>query len=49
MSTNPTLSEFKAEIVKFEKLDEQVEEMSFAYIVGAIELFTGNATLFVLT
>lgn len=39
METNPILSEFKAEILKFENLDEEVEEIPDSIIVGAIELF----------
>ena len=41
MKTNPILSEFKAEIFKFELLEEQVNEIPESIIVGAIELFTG--------
>ena len=42
MQTNPILSEFKAEILKFEHLDEEVDEIPGSIVVGAIELFTSE-------
>ena len=42
METKPILSDFKTEILQFEELDEEVDEITPSIIVGAIELFTGE-------
>ena len=42
MATNPILSEFKVEIIKFESLAEEVAEVPETITVGAIQLFTSR-------
>ena len=47
VETNPILSEFKAEILKFENYFEDVEEIPESIVVGALELFTGKLVTYI--
>ncbi|CAH1796663.1 unnamed protein product [Owenia fusiformis] len=40
VNTDPLLSDFKAEILRFDNLGKEVEEIPPSMVVGAIELFT---------
>lgn len=42
LATDPILSEFKAEILHYEKLEQEIEDIGVSIRLGAIELFTGN-------
>ncbi len=42
LTTNPILSEFKAEINKFESLETKISDIEESITVGAIDLYTGR-------
>lgn len=43
LSTDPIISEYKAKIAMFKKLENSIEDINASEVVGPIELFTGKA------
>lgn len=42
MSTNPLLTEFKAEIMKYEDVNQTIEHLTNCLNIGPIQLITDN-------
>jgi hypothetical protein len=42
MEENPILSEYKAKLMMFKKLENSIDDIQVSETVGPIELFTGN-------
>lgn len=47
METHPILSDWKAKILSYQSLEEDIEEIQPWVQVGAIELKTGNLSILV--
>lgn len=41
LEANPILSEYKAKVMMFKKLENSIDDIATSEIVGPIELFTG--------
>lgn len=43
LATDPILSEYKAKVAMFKKLEDNIDDIPTSEVVGPIELFTGKS------